>query len=176
MWPERFIVDKITGSIEETSSGKSHETIVIPVISADLKIVLKKNGWLFNWRKEFNDPLREVYKLIIKGDNKIQGLICIEPKSDQSYIEMHLIETAPHNYGKSKKYLGVPGNLVAFACKRSFELGFEGFVGFIAKTQLIQHYIDILGAEVAFRNRMKIPTNSAKKLVNSYYKDFFNEA
>ena len=111
-----------------------------------------------------------MYKLVVKDDTTIQGLISLEPY--ENYIEMHLIETAPHNYGKSKKYLGVPGNLVAFACKMSFELGFDGYVGFAPKTQLIQHYINTLGAELIFRNRMRISTNSAKKLVDSYYKNF----
>jgi hypothetical protein len=68
----------------------------------------------------------------------------------------------------------VPGNLVAFACKTSFELGFDGFVGFVAKTRLIQHYIDTLKAEPVFKNRMRISKESAEKLVNSYYKSFFH--
>jgi len=63
-----------------------------------------------------------------------------------NYIEMHLIETAPHNYGQRKMYLGVAGNLVAFAFKMSFDLGFEGYVAFTSKTEIIQHYVDSLGA------------------------------
>ncbi len=85
---------------------------------------------------------------------------------------MHLIETAPHNYGKTKHYLGVAGNLVAFACKMSYDFGFDGFVAFTAKTQLIDHYIETLGAELLFRNRMSISGYAAKKLVNSYYKKY----
>ena len=111
-----------------------------------------------------------MYKILVKSDTTIQGLIslqCIE-----NYIELHLIETAPHNFGESKRYIGVPGNLVAFACKMSFDNGFEGFVAFRAKTQLIQHYIDTLGAELIFKDRMCISGNSAKKLVNSYYKNY----
>lgn len=33
-------------------------------------------------------------------------------------------------FGKNKLYEGVPGNLVAFACKLSFQRGGEGFVSF----------------------------------------------
>ena len=113
-----------------------------------------------------------MYKLVIKGETSIQGLLSLQPA--ENYIEMHLIETAPHNYGKSKKYIGVPGNLVAFACKTSFNSGYDGFVGFTAKTQLIQHYIDTLGAELIFRDRMSISGNSAKKLVNSYYNNYLD--
>ena len=53
---------------------------------------------------------------------------------------MHLIESAKFNKGKGKMYLGVPGNLVAFACKVSVDKGYEGFVAFDAKSALIKHY------------------------------------
>lgn len=166
-----FYIDKITNSIEDVLTGTSYETDVLPVTPADLKKILKKNGWRFNWKTEFKHNNRKLYKLLVKDDKTIQGLISLQPV--ENYIEMHLIETAPHNYGKSKKYIGVPGNLVGFACKMSFDSGFEGFVAFTAKTQLIQHYIDTLGAELIFRNRLSISGNSAKRLVNSYYKNYF---
>ena len=38
---------------------------------------------------------------------------------------MHLIESNKFNRGAKKVYLGVPGNLVAFACKYSFEKGYN---------------------------------------------------
>jgi hypothetical protein len=47
-------------------------------------------------------------------------------------------------------------------------IGFEGIVGFRAKTRLIKHYMDTLGAELLFRDRMCIWEKSARKLVNSY--------
>ena len=52
---------------------------------------------------------------------------------------MHLVENAPFNKGKNKIYAGVPGNLVAFACRLSFQRGPEGNVSFISKSQLVQH-------------------------------------
>ena len=103
----------------------------------------------------------------------IQGLISIEPIQTQLFIQMHLIETAPHNFGNAKKYLGVAGNLVAFACKTSYDLGYEGFVAFTAKTHLVPHYINTLGAQLIYSyDRMAIFPEAAKKLVNSYYKDY----
>ena len=70
---------------------------------------------------------RQLYKLILMGESNIQRLISLQPV--ENFVEMHLIETAPHNYGSTKKYIGVAGNLVAFACKMSFDAGFEEFVG-----------------------------------------------
>jgi len=172
MGKQSFYIDKITNSIEDAITGKNLDTEVRPLALVDLKPVLKKNGWRFNWKTEFKQNERRLYKLIIEGDNKIQGLLSLQPV--ENYIEMHLIETAPHNYGYKKKYIGVPGNLVAFACKLSYDSGFEGFVGFTAKTQLIHHYIDTLGAELIFKDRMSISGNSAKNSVNSYYKNYLD--
>lgn len=89
------------------------------------------------------------------------------------YIEMHLVENAPQNVGQKKKFAGVAGNLVAFACKQSFETGFEGFVAFTAKTKLVQHHIDTLGAQKIYgKERTAIYTKAAENLVNSYFKDY----
>jgi hypothetical protein len=64
----------------------------------------------------------------------------------------------------------VAGNLVAFACRLSFQRGFDGFVAFDAKTKLIVHYEKTLGA-VHFRGqRMIIPTHAAKVLIDKYFK------
>jgi hypothetical protein len=70
-------------------------------------------------------------------------------------------------------YAGVAGNMVAFACKLSFEKGFEGFVAFKAKSALIEHYSLTLNAVLinSKQNRMAIFPMAAKNLVNSYYKN-----
>lgn len=83
---------------------------------------------------------------------------------------MNLLENAPFNIGKNKLYEGVAGNLVAYACKLSFQYGFEGFVSFTAKTKLIDHYEKLLGAYHFGGHKMIIPTHSAKILVEKYYK------
>ena len=57
---------------------------------------------------------------MIKDNIKIiQGLISIEDKA-RSYF-MHLIESSKFNKNKNKVYLGVPGNLVDYASKVSFD-------------------------------------------------------
>ncbi len=83
---------------------------------------------------------------------------------------MHLIENAKFNKGKNKLYKGVAGNLIAFACKESFSKGYDGIVSFIAKTKLIRHYQDTLGAKVFHANQMYIDTSESMKLVNRYFK------
>ncbi len=71
--------------------------------------MLPKKGWWFTWKTEFKFQVRQLYKIVIKGDQIIQGLLSLQVA--ENYIEMHLIETTPHSYGKSKQYIGVPGNL-----------------------------------------------------------------
>lgn len=100
----------------------------------------------------------------------IQGLISLTDKGD--HIFMDLIESAKFNKGKSKLYNGVAGNLVAFACKTSFEKGYDGVVSFLAKTQLIDHYLETLGAKLFSGNRMFIDTKEAKTLPTKYFKDY----
>lgn len=162
-------IDKLTRSIENVVTGDSFLTEISLVTKQDLKLVTKKNNWLFNWREEFNDLQKEVYKLTISNNLQvIQGLISLTIESD--HVFMHLIESAPFNIGKQKMYLGVPGNLVAFACKISFQRGFDGFVSFHSKTRLIEHYIHSLGAYHFGGQLMIIPTDSAEKLVSKYFK------
>ena len=164
-----FVIDKLTNSIQNKISGDSFETEVSRLTLADIKQVTKKNGWNFNWKQELSNNSREVYKLtIVNNPTIIQGLLSFTLKTDHIYME--LIESAPFNLGKNKLYEGVPGNLVAFACKISFQYGFDGFVSFTAKTKLIEHYEKTLGA-YHFGNHLMIIQNSvAQQLINKYFK------
>jgi hypothetical protein len=165
-----FVIDKLTNSIENVVTGDSFATDISLLKSSDLKNTTKTKDWLFDWKYEFQQPERDVFKLTIVNNSEIiQGLICVEVKEDHVY--MHLVESAPFNKGKTKVYTGVPGNLVAFACKLSFQRGHDGNVSFIAKTQLIDHYEKSLGA-IHFGGRvMIIETKSALQLINKYFKD-----
>jgi len=163
-----FIIDELTNSIKNVVTGDSFQTEVSRITKNDLKVITKKNNWLFDWKQELKQPERDIYKLtIVNNPNVIQGLVSLEVKSD--HVFMHLVESAPFNKGKNKMYSGVPGNLVAFACKLSFQRGHEGNISFISKTQLIEHYIKSLGAIHIGGRLMIIDTKSALKLVNKYY-------
>jgi hypothetical protein len=169
-----FIIDKLTNSIENIRTKESFETLILPLTATDLKTITKANGWKFDWKTEVGNKNKMVRKLVINNagnKNIIHGLISISLLN--GYVEMNLIENAPFNLGKQKEYNGVAGNLVAYACEVSFANGFEGYVSFVAKTDLIQHYFDTLKADILFGNKMVIETNAAKKLVSKYFKDYF---
>jgi hypothetical protein len=163
-----FEIDELTNSIKNLISGDSFSTDISRITKADLKKVTKKDGWLFDWRLELKHPERDVYKLtIVNNQNIIQGLVSLEVKPDHVY--MHLVESAPFNKGKTKLYAGVPGNLVAFACKLSFQRGHEGNIAFISKTQLIDHYTKSLGAMHVDGRLMIIDSAAALSLINRYF-------
>ena len=163
-----FEIDKLTNSIENVVTGDSFLTDVSVITLADLKTITKKNNWQFDWKSEYKQPKKEVYKLtIVNNQLIIQGLVSLEIKSDHVY--MHLVENAPFNKGRVKMYAGVAGNLVAFACKLSFQRGHQGNVSFHSKTQLVQHYIDSLGATHVGGRIMIIHTVAALKLIDKYF-------
>lgn len=164
-----FEVDRLTNSIQNTISGDSFPTDVSRLIKTDLRQITKKNGWVFNWKTELDDNTKEVYKLTINNNpNIIQGILSITIETDHVY--MNLLESAAFNKGKNKLYEGVAGNLVAYACKKSFQNGFDGYLSFTAKTKLIDHYTKTLNAFHFGGHLMIINTLAASKLVDQYFK------
>ncbi len=164
-----FIVDKLTNSIQNTISGDSFATEVLRLTKADLKQITKKNGWNFDWKQELANNTKEVFKLtILNNPTIIQGLLSLSLEPDHVYI--HLLENAPFNIGQNKLYEGVAGNLVAHACKVSYQQGFEGFVVFTAKTKLVSHYQNTLGAYTLGGHKMIISSKSAQILIDKYFK------
>jgi hypothetical protein len=161
-------IDKLTNSLENVITGDSFPTAIVLANSKDFKSITKKERWLFNWKSEFKKPDRDVYKLtIVNNQSVIQGLISLTVRTDHVY--MHFIESAPFNKGREKVYNGVPGNMIAFACKLSFQRGYEGYLSFLSKTNLIEHYEKTLGAIHVGGLLMVINTNAALKLINKYF-------
>ncbi|MDQ6901463.1 MAG: hypothetical protein M3139_00460 [Bacteroidota bacterium] len=160
-------IDKLTRSIENSITGDSFKTRVLELTSKDIKS-LKKLDWLFDWKAEFKQSDKIVYKLVIADNaNIIQGLISLQDRGD--HIFMPLIESNKFNRGSKKVYFGVPGNLIAFACKLSFNKGYSGYVSFESKTKLIGHYQKSLGAHILFGNFMAIDATAATKLIEQYF-------
>ena len=164
-----FEIDRLTNSIQNTVSGDSFPTEVSRLTKKDLNQVTKKNGWAFNWKTELDDNKKEIYKLTISNNpNIVQGLLSFTIELDHIYMD--LLESAPFNRGRNKLYEGVAGNLVAYACKVSFQNGFAGYLSFTAKTKLIDHYIKTLDAYHFGGHLMIINTIAANKLIDKYFK------
>jgi len=160
---------RLFNALTENSNDKVYDALVIGLEKRDYGKIRKTLGWQFTWMSEVKASEREVYQLVIPGANEIQGLISLG--KSEGFYEMNLVETAPQNYGKNKKFSGVLRCMAAFACKKSFEAGFNGEVAFTAKTSLITHYEDTLNARLIYPpNRMAIFSEDAYKLVSLYFK------
>ncbi len=160
-------IDELTNSIKDVSSGRELRTEVIRVLSIHARQI-RKSDWSFDWQDELNTPGREVYKLVLRDEpDRIHGLLCVEDAGD--HVFAHLLESARPNRGRLKRYAGVPGNLMAYACQLAFDKGYLGFVVFVSKSALIAHYAETLKAQVLRGNRMVLDTVAARYLVDRYF-------
>jgi hypothetical protein len=165
-----FEIDKLTNSIVDAQTSEPYETEIVRLSDDDIPSI-RNSEWQFDWAQELRGKGREVYKLVTrKNPSVIQGLISLAERYDHIFI--YLLESAPFNIGQKKIFDGVAGNLVAFGCKKSFATGYEGCVAFEAKTRLIKHYEETLGAQRSSANRMFIDTREAHILVRKYFPDF----
>ena len=168
-------IDEITNCLIDASTGEECETeyhLIDKPISKKVVNKLKCEGWLFDWSVPQNNG-SNVYKLTLKGDELIQGLIAIQPHEDACAMYVEIVESAPHNIGKHKTFKGVGPHLFAIACKLSFEVGYDGAVYFISKTKLVEHYMKSLNAKIIGDRKLLIDTSEAKVLVEKYFKETY---
>lgn len=159
-------IDKLTNSIVNVISGEVFETEFSRVTNREIS----KRDWLFDWGAELKGKENAVYKMTtVENKNIIQGLVSLTARN--GFVFVNLVENAKFNKGKEKLYEGVGGNLFAFACKNSKDLGFGGCISFISKTSLIEYYNKSLGAIRTIGQRMVILENEAEILINRYFKN-----
>lgn len=161
-------IDDLTPCLRRVSDGQIVETTLE-------KIHPKKsnfNEWEFDW----TIPEKEgysVFALYANGDKNVQGLLAT--RIEKGYVDLALVEASPENsphnphFPGKKKYEGVGGHLFAEACKQSVESGNDGYVAFTAKTSLINHYQNVLGATVIYGQRMQIDEEAASALIQKYF-------
>jgi hypothetical protein len=162
-------IDGFANSVIHRLTDQSYPTRLVPYheLTEQQRQVCTK--WRFAWPVE-PEQGQDVIALLVENSDSVQGLIACEDSA--GFVFVHLVESAPHNIGQNKVYKGVPGNLFAFVCARSFRLGNDGYVSFLAKTELVEHYRMTLGAErIGTSDRMVIPTTSAARLIENYFKE-----
>lgn len=125
--------------IEDIKTGEEIEATIERITLKDLKIIKSDTNFAFDWTKYTN---KEVYKLRILGEEKIQELMCIVDHVDEltNAIEIELLEVRDENVGKKKKLDRIAGTLIAYACKESIRRGHEGYIFLTPKSNLISHY------------------------------------
>ena len=130
-------------------------------------------NWLFDWSKTEKKGYK-IHALYVEEDNRIQGAISIRENPQNMSIEIDIVESAPFNSSynkkvKDKEYNGVGICLFVEVCKRSFENGYEGYVEFTAKSNLVKYYMDNMRTIPIDAQRIYINTSGAKWLIEKYY-------
>lgn len=171
-----IIIDEITPCLKDNQNNTYVDTDYekIEHISPSVALQMQKyEKWKFDWSDSDLDDC-SIYALYVKGTKQTQGLIACREYKDRNqtkgYIEVALAEANPKNVGKDGKYKGVGAHLFSIASRLSLDLGYDGYVTFISKTDLVQHYIDELYAEVLFGSNMQLGTEASKRLVEIYDK------
>lgn len=170
------IIDEVTPCLRDNLNNTYVDTTyeIIDSISPKAASEMQKyEKWKFDWSdQDLRDCL--IYALYVESTKATQGLIaCREYKTQgntKGYIEVVLAEANPKNVGIMGKYKGVGAHLFSIASRLSLDLGYDGFVTFVSKTDLVQHYIDELHAELLFGSNMQLSTNASKYLVEMYDK------
>ena len=161
-------IDKLTPCLEKISTGKIVNTIYSKALENELNSLI---GWNFKW-SEISKNKFEIFKLNAENDDRIQGLIAIANAAADKAVYVKIAESAPHNLGDNKEYLGVGGHLFAIAVTRSFELGYGGFIYMDAKNlKLVKHYSKVLGASFIGSPhpfRMAVDEQAAARLIEYY--------
>ncbi|NGZ42860.1 N-acetyltransferase [Cytophagaceae bacterium 50C-KIRBA] len=125
-------------NVVEVSTSKIYPIEVLPVESEDYKL-LSKTRYFFNWEEE---KTQETYKLVIKGQDDILGLISLERIPSEWRIHIRLLCVSLENRGERKIYENIAGNLIAFVSKIAvIEFGEFACVSLRPKSSIAPHYI-----------------------------------
>lgn len=126
-------------NIKEVSTGKVFQIEILPVEKADFKS-LTKGRYFFNWKDEENE---ELYKLVLKGENAILGLISIERIPSEWRVHIRLLTVSIENKGAKKIFDKIAGNLITHAAKIAVaEYGELACISLRPKSEIARHYID----------------------------------
>ena len=162
-------IDRFTPCLLDTKTGELVDTTYSLATPDELKN-LKRKGWLFNWSgKDLKGS--DIYKLTLRGDTEIQGLVALRDNSANYAIYLQLTESAPENRIE-RRYEGVGGHLFAIAAQKSLEAGYGGYVYFEAKNeQLVKHYSKAFGARLyamPHQYSMALEEDAAQELLEIY--------
>ena len=149
-------------------SNQLVEAEIIP-LSKNEDIPLKKDGWNFTWRQLIKQVNTQPYILkLINPPQTVEGALLL--RIEEEMLIMDVLELAPHNVGKNKRFDYMAGVLIAYACRESYKLesNYKGFLTFVAKTKLIDWYKIKYGAQLALGQRMFIDWGNGQKLIEKY--------
>jgi len=169
-----MVIDEVTPCLRDTQDKifvNTHYNKIKPISPEAAQKMRKFEFWKFDWSSDRLENCN-VYALYAENSKATQGLIaCREYRNTgktKGYIEVVLAEANPANVGKSGRYRGVGAHLFAIACQESFDKGYDGFVTFYSKSELVEHYKEMLHATELFDRHMQLDSEAAAFLVHMY--------
>ena len=161
-----FLSSAIIKQLNKPALAIAHNKTLAGKLYAEFKEFSRRTQWSIPHQNGY-----EVYELLLKDDNEVQGMIALKHIRDQYYTHVDIVEAAPFNVGSEGEYRGVGAHLFAIACKLSWEVGNEGYVQFTAKTDLVNHYKQTLNAKSIDWHTMYIDSYGAVALIKKYFKE-----
>jgi hypothetical protein len=124
--------------IVELATGQELAVAISPVESKDFKQITKKR-YSFDWKRERG--VTAMFKLTKTGQSDILGLVSVVDFPKEFRLEMHLLCVSRENMGKTKKYEGIAGCLIAFIGRIALERYLkQACISLLPKTELRSHY------------------------------------
>src|SRR5690606_4515277 len=162
--------------LKELATAKELEATIEPVADKEYTVIKKSKDRFdkFDWSRYKG---HEVYKIRLKDNERILGLMSLVEHSDKATnaVEIELLEISSENMGRTKKLDHIAGCLIAYACRESFKRGHDGFVFLTPKTSLLKHYRSKYGFEHFPLSTLQRPDgfmflhdDNARKLIKKY--------
>lgn len=135
--------------------------------------MLHQLGWEaeFDWSMYcHSDSEYNAYKLFSVYSSYIQGAIAYRDNNDHVYID--LLESAPQNryHFKNRFFVNVVDVLLGQACLYSQSIGYDGFVSFVPKNELITYYQQRFNAKfIGNSQSMYLDDIDARRIIELYY-------
>ena len=82
---------------------------------------------------------------MLEGSSEILGAMSIDFIGPESRVHIDLLATSRSNIGLNKKYSGIAGCLIAYACRQAMVRYAEPCVSLIPKTTLKSYYMNEFG-------------------------------
>lgn len=118
-------------------SNQLLEAFIGTIEKDDWESIKNSDEFEFNWKSEVSNL---TFKICLKNNSEIVGLLSIEDIAKESRIHIHLIESSNSNKGRAKEFDFIAGCLIAYTCQMAFEKDYDGFVSLKPKSELINHY------------------------------------
>ena len=150
--------------VTRVPGGDKIPVSIVLVKESDFKKITKKR-YFFNWKIEKSYT---VYKLEIRDQKEILGLVSIDIIDEEQRIEIRLLAVAKEQLGKDKTLDRIAGSLFAFIARFAVKkYGALAAVSLRPKTALKQYYMHKYGFEEA-GNSLFLEGKSILSIINRY--------